>query len=120
MANWTYRCKKCKKDIDIVGLISEYTETVLCPKCGRAAPRDLAGDFKKIKLTIDIPKTLGSLADKQADSYSADQKAEMTMEHTKYLRERNKEQEWAPISPNMGIGLPGEKKRRKRARKTNK
>lgn len=71
MPIYSYFCEKCKKGFEVYKHRDKASELEKCPKCSKISDRDWASDNVYMK---DPPKTLGSLADKNADKISNDQK----------------------------------------------
>ena len=80
MPQYTYKCEKCDLQFDLKCLISQYKSQLLCPICGKICDRDFSNDSP----VISNPKTLGSLADKNAGKMSNDHKQHL------HLKTRNK------------------------------
>lgn len=80
---YKFKCKKCGQ-FDHSMLMKDYQAEIDCPTCKGRAKRDLANDLPT-KVMIDMgPKTLGALADKNADKYSKDYKDRLTKKHNEY------------------------------------
>jgi len=81
MPIYKYICVDCG-GFDQSSSMKEYKSEVDCPKCSKLSLRDYENDLGLG--CVNIPKTLGALADKNAKTYSADQKRDMLAEQHNY------------------------------------
>ena len=84
MPNYVFECGKCESQFEIscpMDVISGLKPE--CPECGKKD--EVYRDFNGI--IVSVPKTLGSLAEKNGSKMSEDHKAFLTKKYTEY---RNK------------------------------
>ena len=87
MPTYTYRCNHCKIVFDTFQTVAKYTGKCKCPKCKKISKErdyqiDLPDGF--VRLGTSQIRTLGHLAQRNAESMSSDQKAEMTRQFNAY------------------------------------
>lgn len=100
MPLYTYICTK-HGTFEFHSSIADYQPKRKCTKCSKKCERSLVDDAESVIGVGDAtPKTLGGLADKQADKLSADQKAEMKKNHNAY-READPNVEPKPLPAGM-------------------
>lgn len=83
MPQYSYSCPKCNDSFEIYLSLTDYKPQQNCPNCKSLCGRDLCLDCD---ITPNIPKTVGSLADKNTDKMSADQKAALKEKHYEYRK----------------------------------
>lgn len=84
MPTYLYLCDNCGESIERrLGMHDLRPPIVPCPKCGKFADRDFAGEQATV---IPPTKTLGSIADKNDAKFSKDYKRYLKMKN----RGRNK------------------------------
>lgn len=89
MPEYTYYCEKCHHKFSVVCTIRDYTENAECDKCHikktyRLYREDLASLNTSVKLSDSEVKTLGHLANRNAEKLSDDQKEHLTKKHNSY------------------------------------
>jgi len=92
MPQYTFICDDCQAQFDIVCYMSDYDATIKSLKCQKCNSKNVYRDYKSDKISGGIVKqTLGSLAEKNSDKMSAEQKAKLNYEHNKYKFEEGNE-----------------------------
>lgn len=94
MPEYTYLCNKCNKKFILVCSISKYKEHVNCEFCDskdteRSYRDDLLGLNTAVKLADNELKTIGDLANRNAERMSDDHKQSLHEKHNAY---RDKEE----------------------------
>lgn len=89
MPEYTYYCDQCSKKFCIVCSIREYQENAKCTKCNskktyRMYKDDLSTLNTSIKLSDSEIKTLGHLANRNAERLSQDEKEHLNTKHNSY------------------------------------
>ncbi len=74
MPIYTFYCEKCSHYFEKSRPMAEAERSQHCPLCQCIAQRDYASDNIRI---AEGPKTLGSLADKNASKFGSEQKKEL-------------------------------------------
>lgn len=83
MPNYTFRCGRCRKDFEVFMSIANYNPTQNCPTCTKTDK--VFRNYAKDNVTGRVEtRTLGALADKQADRTSDDEKHHMWHKHNAY------------------------------------
>ena len=73
MATYTYLCEKCEVSKEIKQSIHDPLHTPRCDECGSS--KRMVRDYETdIGYSIEGPKTIGSLADRNASKISSDEK----------------------------------------------
>lgn len=106
MPTYTYQCPSCG-DFEFRSSMSDYKNKVKCPKCKKLSPRNVLSDAEStIVIGDSSPKTVGAMAERNADKLSADEKHHLNKKHNAY-----KEQDLnKPLPPGMErIQKPSEK-----------
>lgn len=102
MPQYRYECRQdldgCGHIIDFECLMSELDDNrpKSCPKCRKRK------SLQPILFTptVNIPNTLGSRADKNTDTISADEQHHLTKEHNAY-KEESAEPSWVSTEKGM-------------------
>lgn len=68
MPFYTFHCDRCKEDHEIIMSISEYTDKQSCPICMGKVQRNYKAENIGGYVS-DEPKTIGSLAEKNAKKF---------------------------------------------------
>lgn len=77
MPTYTYICPDCGPFI-VTTSVPKYKAVLLCPACKGSCTRDFLGDVASLQKPFDsTPKTVGSLADRNASKLSNDEKREL-------------------------------------------
>lgn len=89
MPEYSYCCEKCNNKFSIVCSIRDYTENAICDKCRsnktyRLYQEDLSTLNMSIKLSDSEVKTLGHLANRNAEKLSEDHKEHLHNKHNAY------------------------------------
>ena len=89
MPEYTYRCEKCQHKFSVICSIKDYQEQAKCENCScnrtyRLFQEDLATLSTSIKLMDSEVKTLGHLANRNADKLSEDHKQHLAKKHNSY------------------------------------
>lgn len=84
MARYNYRCNKCEEVFEITHSMFDKSSQK-CPKCNKKMVKLFSPPTHTI---IKEPKTLGSVADKNANEYSKSQKRELDSSHNRQRKER--------------------------------
>lgn len=87
MPFYNFQCEQCLHTFELFMGMSDYHIPDQCPKCNNQ------GAVKRIfdgcpSVSNGEPKTLGALADKNADKLSEAEKMALNYKHTEYLRNR--------------------------------
>jgi len=80
MPQYEFICRKCNSEFIVECIMSEISD--LKPCCKLCNSKKTARKFSAP--IINIPKTLGSLADKNTDTFSDDYKNHLNKKHNKY------------------------------------
>lgn len=77
MPIYTYICPDCGPFVLVTSVI-KYSPLMPCPTCKQSCCRDFVGDVTSLQKPFDsTPKTVGSLADRNASKLSNDEKHEL-------------------------------------------
>ena len=84
MPVYSYLCPSCGP-FELHSSIRDYKEQVKCEKCGTKSNRQLLTDASTvIGIGDSSPKTVGAIADKNADKMSEDEKAAIYKKNNAY------------------------------------
>jgi len=84
MPTYTYTCPKCG-NFEQYASIANYTDNLPCPNCKRKSQRNLLVDSTTvIGIGDGAPKTLGALAEANANKLSEDEKIALHKKHNAY------------------------------------
>lgn len=81
MPRYEYDCERCSSHFEIQCSMTEVVGLQpKCPNCKKSGKvvRDFSG------VIVSVPKTLGSLADKNSSSFSEDKKQHLITKHNEY------------------------------------
>ncbi len=82
MPAYTFHCGKCSTLFEVLMSIAKYTPKQTCPNC---KSKKVSREYQSDAVTGFVgPKTLGSIAEKNADKLSADQKEHLFRKHNEY------------------------------------
>lgn len=106
MPTYTYTCPSCG-DFELYSSLQGYKEKVRCPSCTKQSQRNLLVDAMSVIATGLGAQTLGSIADKNADKLSQDEKDLLNAKHNAY--KDVPEEQLAPLPAGMKrVGRPKE------------
>lgn len=87
MPIYTYQCPSCG-NFESHQPMMKVKAKLKCPECGKTSERNLLADASTVIGVGDAsPKTLGALAERNANRMSADEKAALTKKHNAYREE---------------------------------
>lgn len=85
MPTYSFECGKCHHIFEKTYPMAESsTAAPTCPSCGK---RKCKRDYSECtSISASVPRTVGSLADKNTGKLSEDEKTHITLQNTEYLR----------------------------------
>lgn len=98
MPTYTYYCEQCDIAFEKFFHIKDYKEKIKCEKCKKFCIRNYTEDvltqFSSVKKSDSELKTIGDLANRNRDRFSADERNALDKKHNEY-----KDQELAKELP---------------------
>jgi len=98
MPTYSYYCKHCDSTFELFFSINNYKEKARCETCKKTCTRDYIEDVlsqsASVKKSDSELKTIGDLANRNRDRFSADERAALDKKHNEY-----KDQELAKELP---------------------
>lgn len=74
MPTYVYQCSECERSTELIRSVEDRNSPATC-ECGCTASRD----FSQENITVSVPNTLGSLADKHSSQFSKEYKQHLKM-----------------------------------------
>lgn len=84
MPTYDFYCKSCKEVFEIFRTFAEYREDAECPTCNKVTK---IRDYKPVTTTVikgNTEVTVGHLAKRNRDTFSADKKHSLLKKHNEY------------------------------------
>lgn len=82
MPSYDFECSKCNHTFDRFMSFNEYEIPTTCPECGETSCVHRVYSAPD----LSVPKTVGSLADKNRDSMSEDHRQHLKEKHNAYRK----------------------------------
>ena len=115
MPEYSYICHHCNNTFEIFLSLLEYNPECVCPVCERPASRDYKTDLPNTSVRKgDGEVTLGTLAQRNTERMSPDEKAHLTHKHNEY---KYQEPQKALAKGMTRLGPPNDRKTPKKQRK---
>lgn len=88
MPTYSYRCEHCSITFEQFFSLSNYKDKVKCETCNKTCSRDYAEDVltqcASVRKADSELKTIGDLANRNRDRFSADERNALDKKHNEY------------------------------------